>query len=180
MASPPVYALLYRSVASPQLTRDGLLDVVRTSLRANARAGVTGLLLYGGDPDRLGTVAELGGPFVQWLEGPEEAVRATYERVCGDDCHTHCDVLAEGPAADLVGHDGRLFLHWSMAYERPGALPTTPEGVLAYARAHARRHGAGHPLRWRPADSRALSGPGWSGHGQAAHRVMGGGAAASS
>ena len=138
-----LYAVLYRSVAAPDLRDDDLSGILRASMQHNARERITGLLLYSGAAAPA-TPARL---FVQWLEGPREAVRRVYDRICGDHRHVDCEVLAEGWSADLLGQDARLFPYWSMSFDAPGALPTTPGGIQAYARTHTGAYGAAHPLR---------------------------------
>jgi len=64
----------------------------------NAKSGVTGMLLY------------KDGQFMQVLEGPEEAVKATFRRIELDSRHHGIMVLVKGPAED------RRFPNWSMAF----------------------------------------------------------------
>lgn len=119
------YALLYRSRAT---TNFGDRETARLALRsaqANARAAVTGVLLYA---DVASGRPEI---FVQWLEGERAAVHAVYERIWADDRHDDVEVIAEGPTAELVGRDGRLFPDWGMRYERVGAVPLTLDAFLA-------------------------------------------------
>lgn len=66
----------------------------------NLRDGLTGLLLYG------------DGSFMQILEGPEEAVDCTYQRLLDDPRHRRLMKV------DDVQCDARLFGNWSMAYRR--------------------------------------------------------------
>lgn len=139
---PTLHTLLYRSRATRELGERDLLPILMTSMRNNARVGVTGLLLYGPstplpppDPDAppADTVVPFEGPgvFVQWLEGPEEAVQKTYERIDADARHTDVEILDRGTS------DRRLFPHWSMALEAVRSLPDTPEEVVRFAE---RRH----------------------------------------
>lgn len=133
---PPLHTLLYRSRAVRAFDERDLLPILMSSMRNNARVGVTGLLLYG-PPDPLPetddppptTIIPFEGPgvFVQWLEGPEEAVGATFERIGRDRRHTAVDVLARST------REARLFPHWSMALETVRALPETPDAVARFA-----------------------------------------------
>jgi hypothetical protein len=60
--------------------------IIRTSTRNNRAAGVTGLLLT----HRRAAL--------QVLEGPQDAVAATYERILNDPRHTDAHLIATGPA----------------------------------------------------------------------------------
>ena len=135
---PTLHTLLYRSRATRELDERELLPILMTSMRNNARVGLTGILLYGPpeplpapdeDAPPTGTVVPFEGPgvFVQWLEGPEEAVRNTYERIGQDARHTDVEILDRGTS------DRRLFPHWSMALETVHDLPETPEDVVRFA-----------------------------------------------
>ena len=123
-SSDAVYGLLYRSLSSTRLSADDAATLAIRSARNNALRGVTGLLLHaeptGAQP----------GLFVQWLEGPEDEVRALFETICEDDRHLDCEVTAEGPTAELIGRDGRLFGEWDMHLLRLGELPATLEAFL--------------------------------------------------
>ena len=134
----PLYALLYRSVASAALTVGDVLDIFATSKRHNAGREVTGLLLYTGVSLGTGeTPRPTDGPspdgrvdqFVQWLEGPESAVRELYEAISRDPRHHGCEVLLAGPSAELVGSADRLFPDWSMRFGQVPALPATVVGL---------------------------------------------------
>ena len=120
----PTYGLLYRSQAAARLSDHDVSLLAVRSARKNAVAGLTGTLLHA-EP-----VGQATGLFVQWLEGPERAVRGLYETIRGDARHLHCEVVAEGPTADLAGRDGRLFPEWDMHLVRLGELPVTLEGFL--------------------------------------------------
>ena len=67
--------MLYISTARERVTPEMLADILRASRRNNAIAGVSGLLIVG------------GRRFLQALEGPEPAVRATYDRIARDPRH---------------------------------------------------------------------------------------------
>lgn len=70
--------------------------IIRASIRNNRAVNVTGLLLVH------------AGHFVQALEGPAEAVMATYRRIIDDPRHEDTKVLAAGPAT------AREFGDWNM------------------------------------------------------------------
>ncbi|HEX8297864.1 MAG TPA: BLUF domain-containing protein [Rubricoccaceae bacterium] len=128
--STPVYALLYQSDARFAQTRGDLDRILSASVPRNASDGVTGLLMYG----ELTRLPDVPGQFVQWLEGPEDAVRAAYARIRIDNRHADVQVLAEGPAATLTGTDERLFPQWSMELMRLADLPGTLYGFLNASR----------------------------------------------
>lgn len=129
-----MHTLLYRSSARPGLLASDLNDIINESVARNPALGITGLLLHG----RLEAVAAAPGEFVQWIEGPEDAVESLYERIEDDPRHTDADVLHRGPTDDLAGRginleDGRLFPDWSMRLVRMAELPATLDGFLRFA-----------------------------------------------
>jgi hypothetical protein len=133
---PSLHTLLYRSHATRPLDERELLPILMSSMRNNARVGLTGLLLYGppsplpesDDPPPSNVIPfEGAGVFVQWLEGPKDAVRETFERIGRDRRHADVEILAEG------SREARLFPHWSMALETVRALPETAEDVARFA-----------------------------------------------
>ncbi len=99
-----MHRLLYISTARTPMPPAELDAVLRLSRRNNAAAGVTGLLVVG------------GRRFLQALEGPEEAVRATFERIRRDARHFAVVVLADHAITE------RQFATWSMGYQ-PGGAP---------------------------------------------------------
>ncbi|MEP0547858.1 MAG: BLUF domain-containing protein [Rhodothermales bacterium] len=140
---PDLFTLLYRSHSVRVLDAHDLLRLLMISLRNNARDGITGVLLYGpkeslpnaeADLTMLTSVVPFDGPgaFVQWLEGPEDAVRALYfDRIAHDTRHTDLVLLGTGTSTH------RLFPHWAMALEPSGALPSSADAI---ARLAAARH----------------------------------------
>ena len=81
-------------------------QILATSRRNNARAGVTGALMFN------------HGCFAQALEGPHDALQGVFERIQCDPRHSRVVVLAFEPVAQPA------FAEWSMAYvgADPGAL----------------------------------------------------------
>ena len=79
-------------------------DILAASRKNNSEAGVTGALMFN------------SGCFGQVLEGPQDAVEATFERIQQDERHGDVSLLAFGPV------DGRAFDSWSMGFV--GASPT--------------------------------------------------------
>ncbi|MDT0630743.1 BLUF domain-containing protein [Rubrivirga litoralis] len=130
-----MHALLYRSLERPGLLASGLNDIIEAAQRRNRRLDVTGLLLRG----HMEVIPGAPGEFVQWLEGPEEALGTLLQLIDGDPRHTEVEVLARGPLADVVGAShvevgpGRLFPSWSMGLVRLAELPATLDGFLRFA-----------------------------------------------
>ena len=131
-----MHALLYRSRARPGLLAGDLNAIIETAESRNRAIDVTGILLYG----QLAIVAGAPGEFVQWLEGPEDAVEALYADIRTDARHFDPDVIARGPVADIAAGSGcrvsggRLFPAWSMRLVRLSELPATPQGFLSFVR----------------------------------------------
>lgn len=88
--------LLYISTARQRPTAAEFADILRTSRRNNAAAGITGLLIVG------------GRRFLQALEGPEDAVLSTYRRISQDPRHFAVVELTRETIAE------RQFGHWDM------------------------------------------------------------------
>lgn len=97
-----LHQLIYTSrVRIPWPDQDREVEsIVHASIRNNRLVDVTGLLL----------VHE--GWFVQALEGPTEAVLATYSRISEDPRHEDCKVLHAAPA------ERRSFEDWNMCARR--------------------------------------------------------------
>lgn len=93
-----VHFLVYVSSTVKPLSRDELVDLLAKSRAANARLGITGLLLY------------KDGNVMQVLEGEAQNVRALYARISRDPRHQGLIVLLDGTA------EKRQFPEWSMAY----------------------------------------------------------------
>jgi hypothetical protein len=91
--------IVYISTARHVFTKEELDGVLLKSRVNNGRVGVTGLLVCGGKR------------FLQVLEGPEEAVAATYERIKADPRH-----FAMVPLS-IKQVEKREFGAWSMGYE---------------------------------------------------------------
>lgn len=102
--SSPLLFLAYASNATVPFTAKALLDLLAVSRRNNEQSDVTGMLLY------------RGGNFLQALEGPPDAVRATIQRISNDPRHSSIDVLLEEAAPE------RIFADWSMGFEEVGSL----------------------------------------------------------
>ncbi len=91
-AQPP----LEKGVEPPHVAR-----ILMVSRRNNGRAGLVGGLYYGDNR------------FFQYLEGEEEFVRETFERIRQDSRHRNIRMLIEEPL------DVPTFSNWSMKYVPP-------------------------------------------------------------
>ena len=91
--------LCYISTARPGVDRAAIEAILAASRRNNAAAHVSGVLLYNGKR------------FLQLLEGPEAAVRATFARIGADPRHFALVKLSEHAV------DACEFGAWDMAYE---------------------------------------------------------------
>lgn len=100
-----MFEILYASTATAQIDPFALDALLGTSRDHNARLQVTGSLLHIQDE------RESPGFFVQVLEGPQDAVEATYTRVQCDGRHTDVTTLHERTS------QGRAFRDWSMRLE---------------------------------------------------------------
>ncbi len=79
---------------------EGLLNgLLEDSRRANRRDGITGALICRSDI------------YIQWLEGPEDKVRATLARIMRDDRHLEVRLHVE----DIVSE--RMFGEWAMLHD---------------------------------------------------------------
>lgn len=75
--------IIYKSCAEPWLSASDLSTLLGVSRRNNQRTGLTGLLIY------------TKGHFLQVLEGLDDVVDTTFDRIKSDHRHTHCEVILE-------------------------------------------------------------------------------------
>ena len=92
--------LLYVSTSVRPIGEDDLTVLLDQSRHNNALFGVTGFLWSD------------GRRFLQVLEGPDDSIAETYERIANDDRHRDLLVLRDERI------DDRQFGDWSMAYRR--------------------------------------------------------------
>jgi hypothetical protein len=102
--------LAYISTSRDNVDRALLDSILSVSRRNNAAAGISGLLVSG------------GRRFLQVLEGPDQAVLATYARIQSDRRHRgfvliNCQAVGE-----------RAFGEWSMAF-REGGIHLPDDGL---------------------------------------------------
>jgi hypothetical protein len=93
-----VYYSRNRIVGSAEEMSATIGEILQASRRNNARAGVTGALMFN------------AGCFAQVLEGPKAAVEHTFERIQQDERHGDVSILAFGPVPE------RAFAGWSMGF----------------------------------------------------------------
>ena len=108
-----MHAIAYVSAASWNLLDEQIEHIVSEARRRNALNGITGILLY------------CDGNFMQYLEGEEDAVIETFERIRASESHYQLNELMNQPILE------REFADWSMGF----SMPTPDEFVeLAAAR----------------------------------------------
>jgi hypothetical protein len=77
-------------------TSSVLDDILTVSRARNSRDDITGTLICRGDM------------YLQLIEGPDAAIQATYNRICGDDRHLEITQLVSRSVTD------RMFPKWAM------------------------------------------------------------------
>ena len=93
-----MYFILYTSDASEQCSSEDITSILKVSRRNNPSNLVTGLLIY----KKPG--------FLQYLEGPEQAVKALYEKIKNDKRHASIETIKDGEI------DARVFPDWEMGF----------------------------------------------------------------
>ncbi|WP_444667961.1 BLUF domain-containing protein [Cereibacter changlensis] len=73
----------YRSLALPGMTLPDMLRLTEQAQRGNERLGVTGVLFFS------------AGRFLQWLEGPAEAVEVLISKILRDGRHSEIEILSQ-------------------------------------------------------------------------------------
>jgi len=109
--------LIYGSQATADLGPDQLIDLLAKARASNEQNGLSGMLLY------------CSQSFLQVLEGDEDALAETYQRIRADRRHTNLRLLLDAEVSQ------RLFPDWSMGFdhvdddelaeELPGYTPAT-------------------------------------------------------
>jgi hypothetical protein len=92
-----------------------LRGILMDARRCNERDGVTGALICRADI------------YLQWLEGPEEQVRRTLDRISRDDRHLEVRLHVAEPAPE------RVFGDWAMLHDPATSWIWTQEEVTAGA-----------------------------------------------
>lgn len=91
--------IIYCSQSTTDISPEELIALLELSRRNNERAGLSGMLLY------------CSQSFLQVLEGDDEALRTTYDRILVDDRHTNLRMLMNADVA------APLFPDWTMGFE---------------------------------------------------------------
>ena len=99
--------LVYVSSATHLMAESELIDLLRTCRDNNAKAGITGMLLY------------KDGNFMQAIEGPEDAVTHLHRKILADPRHKGLITLVREPI------NTRQFGDWSMAFRNVDLLSET-------------------------------------------------------
>ena len=103
-------AVAYTSVATEPFDDAKLSALLAWCREWNGSVDVTGVLLH------------REGRFIQFLEGPEPAVRELVESISQDPRHTRVRVLLEDPVTD------RQFSEWTMGFQAIDDATEMPEG----------------------------------------------------
>ena len=113
--SDTLHRLVYvsRNALEPGAAEPAIESILEVSRRRNARAGVSGALMFN------------AGLFAQVLEGELRALEETFERIQCDARHEDVRVLQFEPV------DERRFDAWSMAWAGRGAAPVDAFAALA-------------------------------------------------
>jgi len=98
--SKPIYQIIYISTANAQLTEDALLEILSGSQQRNAKRNITGLLLHA------------DGNIIQVIEGPEDAVKALYEKISKDPRHRGVTLISSRVV------NARDFPEYKMGFKR--------------------------------------------------------------
>jgi hypothetical protein len=122
----PLLRLMYCSVSAPEMTPQALTQIFEVAVRNNQRDDITGALLSN------------GGLYMQYLEGPEVAVRALWVRIQADTRHHSIVQLYE-----QVLQAPRLFPHWALLRGQ-----ATKQEMLAMVRSAYLRADASSRPEW--------------------------------
>ena len=96
----PIHQLIYISAANRDFSEDELEELLAKARENNSALGITGMLLFH------------EGSFIQALEGPQDKVKALYEKIAQDKRHTETVVLYKSDQEE------RDFDSWSMGFYR--------------------------------------------------------------
>ena len=121
---------LFRAIytSRPFGFEEGILNqILMTARRCNVRDDVTGALIC------------RSGIYLQWLEGPEEQVKNTLERISRDDRHDEMKVqVAASVSERMFGdwtmlHDPAVSWIWTQGEVADGAAArATPEMIIGF------------------------------------------------
>lgn len=95
-----IYQLVYASTARKVMSEEALFELLNKARENNEKLQITGFLVYH------------SAVFLQYLEGPETAVKTLFDKICQDPRHSACTILLESSS------DQRIAEQWSMAYKK--------------------------------------------------------------
>jgi Sensors of blue-light using FAD len=104
---------LYISRYSGVVGQTGLRSLLQQARENNQRLGITGGLVFDGER------------FVQWLEGPGDAIDRLIVSLRHDDRHHDFVLLSEGPLA------ARRYRRWASGYAEPDSVDHFEQCVQA-------------------------------------------------
>jgi len=120
--------LIYVSTSLRLFSDYDLAEILEQSRTSNTNAGITGVLLYN------------KGTFFEVLEGEDEQVRSTFEKIKSDPCHHNIIKMKSGSIAE------RNFSDWSMGFtattlysmaKQPGFIdPAKKDFLYQYTSTH--------------------------------------------
>jgi Sensors of blue-light using FAD len=99
-----LFGLVYVSTATPRADIAEIEDLLDRAQVRNSRAGLTGVLLYD------------SGHFMQYVEGPAQALAHVYASIRGSSLHTGMIEILREPI------HAREFPEWSMAFRSANAF----------------------------------------------------------
>jgi hypothetical protein len=114
-AHPPLHQLIYFSRRAPDSSISTIEFICERAFAANRASGITGLLLYNSNL------------FLQFIEGPREAVRALYARIRQDERHYDVNVIWENESEERLFADGAAMRIEHGDYERFAAIAALAE-----------------------------------------------------
>tara|TARA_B100000686_G_scaffold342298_1_gene421175 strand:- start:1177 stop:1608 length:432 start_codon:yes stop_codon:yes gene_type:complete len=93
-----MYSILYISRASESCDKAAIQQILQSSRQNNQINAITGILIH------------KSPHFLQYLEGPPEAVGELYEKIESDDRHDSVKVISRSEI------DNRIFSNWEMGF----------------------------------------------------------------
>ena len=93
-----MYSILYISRASKNCDKTAVQKILQSSRQNNPINAITGILIHK-SPN-----------FLQYLEGPNEAVGELYEKIESDDRHNSVKIISRSEI------DSRVFSDWEMGF----------------------------------------------------------------
>jgi hypothetical protein len=122
-----MYYIIYLSAGVKWFSETELKDILAVSNVNNRRDDITGLLLYS------------EGNFIQLLEGEENVVQQTFQKISGDERHKGITHIASGLLAE------RNFPEWAMGFKSIDAeSAATFEGYVNPANKNMTRSEGSH------------------------------------